>query len=381
MKPIVVQAAAVVLGVGLAAVGAYPHHAPTVTVDYRYTPDAAAVVAPLIAKFNAEGHEVDGYRILVAGNELASGTARNQLQAGAGFDAWTPASSVWGGLVAAGSSVELEQTVPSLMSSPQVISLWRSCAEELARSGHPIGWDTVIQLARTKGRYTQDCQGFELGATEADLSTSGLFALASWYALATGVSAPDGQLKLANLRGNRHAQRYVRHVEQLPQCWWQTSTDAARDIAAGVVSSVDGVYLQETSVVRYNHVDDPSVSFKVHDPGGMVAVYPSGGTYVADYPYYTVLNSTTTGRSAAASRAFGTWLAPQLTGLSLSQHGFRTPDLSAPIDQRAAFADYGATPDLPMASQLYPDLAPNVAQWLLTQWSRTGSGLRACHGL
>jgi hypothetical protein len=366
VRPTVVQAAGLAIGVALATIGVLPHHVPTITVVYEYTPDAGPVVEPLIHQYNDEAHELDGRRIVVQGVAQPSGDALRDITAGRTVGGWTPAASVWGGLGALqDSAISLEATVPSLMASPQTIALWKPCARELGWPDVQIGWPAILHLASTEGAGVPNCGGFVLGATYPDLSTSGLFALASWYALAT-----DGHLDLGHLKGNRRAQVTVDHIKTLPPFptkWWETSNEAVAAIARADITTVSGLYLQETSLITHNN-NDPRSGFYHLDPKGMVAVYPSGGTFIADYPYYTVGEPTTSSQVTDAAQVFGAWLGKQVAASDVSAYGFRTGDDVVSPQQQAMFTQKGALPSSP--DKVFPPLDPAVAQWMLAQWAR-----------
>ncbi len=67
-------------------------------VTFAYSPEKERLLKPVIARFNDEGREVDGKKVFVAGEVVASGEAQTRIAKGTFKPtAWSPASSLWGG--------------------------------------------------------------------------------------------------------------------------------------------------------------------------------------------------------------------------------------------------------------------------------------------
>jgi hypothetical protein len=361
VKPKWLTLTGAIIGVALVLIGVRPDRVETVELTYAYSPDFAPLIEPLIAAYNDRGLLVGGQRVVVHGVSISSGDARTDLVNGQlTATLWTPASSVWGELVLADATAAARPVGAgvSLASSPQVIAMWRDCAAEIGWSPtHQPSWDDVIALTQTHGRRTTHCREFTLAATYPDRSTSGLFAVASWYAMATGQT----ELSLDQLHGNRDATRQVAAIEHLPVGYGVTSVGVMNHMCADTSPHVEAVYLQENTLVSNN---DPSCLRK-RDAAGMVAVYPSGGTYIADYPLYVMAGTNTTSVDRAAALSFRSWVTKAITPAIAGAAGFRTADGVAVgiVDE-----EHGAIPELPDAAQILPSLTPDVARWLQVQW-------------
>jgi hypothetical protein len=346
---------------GLLLVGVYPEAKTQIEVSYVYSPDIAELVEPQISAFNDAGLVIGGRRVHVTGDQVSSGDARNLIKTGGlSADAWTPAASVWGSLLDTDvGGVETQPEVASLVSSPQVIAMWRDCAKELNWSDQAQpSWKQVFELARTSGEGTVNCVGFTLGGTDPNKSTSGLLAVASWYQVETG----RWPLTVSQLSRDESARRAVYDIEHGVAKYWDTSVNAMDDVCANKPPYVDGIYLQENTVVTKN--DDPTCQWQAN-PEGMVAVYPRGGTFAADYPFYSVTRPDSAPQEVEAATQFGAWLAAHLTPETVDSFGFRTADgtTGAQVSEQ-----YGALPSWPKPQQILAMPTRPVAEWLQQAW-------------
>ena len=144
----------------------------TTHVRYVISKDAKQLLLPLVERFNRE-HDVRVDAVTLTSGEaeqaIASGRERAVL--------WTPASSLWGRLLdhdAHAAWVPADN--PSLVSSPQVIAMWKNLAVALGWPRKKIGWHEVLELATSRRGWAAyghpEFGAFRLGHTNPDFSTS-----------------------------------------------------------------------------------------------------------------------------------------------------------------------------------------------------------------
>ena len=367
MSPRFAMALTSAVGSALLVVGVLPQAADPIEITYVYSTDIAPLIEPQITEFNDGELTIEGRPVQVTGVALASGDAIVDIELGnVAADAWTPAASVWGALFDGGATdVSISTEIPALVTSPQVIAMWRDCAQELGWTPtRQPSWQDVIDVAGTDGRGTTHCRGFALGGTDPNKSTSGLLALAAWYEVATGQSP----LTVKELRRNASARRMVRQVEFDVVRYWNTSSEVMDQICANEPPYVGGIYLQENTLVSNNN---PGCLWK-QNVDGMVAVYPSGGTFVADYPFYLVTRTDSSELNAQAAAQFGIWVRSRLTPDVSGAFGFRTAD---GIPDGLVDTTRGAIPELPTSKYVHRMPSGAVAEWLQSAWKTDcGSG-------
>ena len=371
IRPWTVALACAALGASLIGVGVFPERIAPIEITYVYSTDIAGMLTPLLDRFNSDPPKVMGHPIHVTGVALSSGDAERDIAVGIQVaDVWTPAASVWGSLLtdrsdALSGSIGVNLDAKSIVTSPQVIAMGRSCAEEVGWSpSDQLSWEQVVDLAATDGSNTRHCRGFTLGGTSPLSSTSGLLALASWY----GVASSTQPLLRAELQQNGPAQEQVRQIERLVIKYWDTSVTAMDHICENKPQFVTAIYLQENTLVTHN----TTKCLKKVNHLGMVGVYPTGGTYVADYPFYLVSRPDSTLSSEQASNALYNWLGREITAEVAGRFGFRTATGVAGglIDD-----EHGAVPSLPDLSQVLELPTADVTRWLQDRWiadCRTG---------
>ena len=95
-------------------------------IAFAYSPEKEMLLRPLIARFNDSGREVNGRKVFVEGQVVASGEAQSKIARGRLKPAaWSPASSLWGRLL----NFEADRPLapdenPSLVRTPLVIAMW-----------------------------------------------------------------------------------------------------------------------------------------------------------------------------------------------------------------------------------------------------------------
>jgi Ca-activated chloride channel family protein len=320
----------VVMVTALAIVGA--HSFDPAPGPARGTPDSNCVgvvvassqeksdlLSRLAGEYDQTKPNLDGTCVDVRVNTVASGSAEAALARGwSSADGpqptvWTPAATSWLGILQQDLYTKdvtsfLPADAPSLMQSPLVLAMPRPMALALGWPNAPVGWADLLKLAQDPqgwGRYGHPEWGrFRLGKTSPVQSTSGLHALVATYYAATGLSA---DLTAANVQDPKVAD-FVRGVEASVLHYGDTVSSffdglRASDAKGAAMSYVSAIATEEKQVLDYNAAR-PSTP--------LVAVYPKGGTMVADHPYAILSAPWVTNSQRAAAKGFLTWLqAPQ----------------------------------------------------------------------
>lgn len=316
---VTVIAAGAVLATALATHGGGAStRAAEIRVDYVFSKDARKLLEPLVARFNAEDHRIDGRRVRIVGNgDLSSGEAEAAISTRKLRPAlWTPASSLWGGLldhdagtrwVAPGST--------SLVASPQVIAIWKPFARALGWPNRAIGWRDIVALATSSRGWAAyghpELDPFKLGHTNPEFSTSGLSAVASEYYAVTG---KHRGLTLADIR--RPAVRAdVRSIEHSIVHYGETAAAFTAQMDLNGTPYAHAVYVQQTQVIAFNKTRRQATQ--------LVGIVPAEGTFVADYPLIALRVPWVGVETRAAARLFTRWLVPHITPALAKRNDFR----------------------------------------------------------
>lgn len=320
------------------------------TLQFVYTPDAEDLVAGPIKAFNNAGIEVSGHPVTVKPNPLPSGEAERGLEHGTtSADVWMPASSLWTSLLNQHAGRTMAPAGPSLVRSPQVVAIWQPLAKRLGWPERPVSWRDLLKLGATSADY-------RYGHTNPDFSTSGLNAMIAEYAAATG-DTPEG-LTAADA-ADPAAMQAVSAQEDHIVHYGDTAASFLDQMARYRGRYASWVITQETSLVGFRQ-DHPALRPR------LVAIYPSDGTYLADYPL-VAMSMATPGVDEfqrQAALVFQNWLPAHVSAQDAANHGYRsgavgTPALP-PIDQA-----HGANPDPPALLPL-PD--PTVVSRIQRSW-------------
>ncbi|MGH3024144.1 MAG: substrate-binding domain-containing protein [Gaiellaceae bacterium] len=359
-RAVVILAAAIAVGVAFATSegnGSAPNGSSgaPIVLEFPYSTDTEDLLEPLIEDFNAEGFRHEGREIVVEGEGIASGVAETAIAEGRLKPViWGPPSSLWGRLLNhhVGESWVADEN-PSLLRSPQVIAMWEPHARALGWPDAPIGWTDLLSLATdpdgwaTRGRPQYGA--FKLGHTNPNSSTSGLSAVAAmYYAVAGGFTAEE----IAG-PGVREA---VRDIERSIVHYGYTADDFLDQMARYGPGYAHAVAVQETSLVQFNE-ENESVK--------LVAVYPSEGTFVADYPFIVLRAPWVDDAERAAADVFQRWLLARITPELAASDAYRAPGAHrtlSPVD-----AEHGADPAQPEAELQLPP--PEVIATIQADWN------------
>ena len=255
---------------------------------------------------------VGGSCVTVSVEEVNSGDAELALANGwtgpTRPEVWSPASSAWVKLLTAQAPAVAARILPassdSLFQSPLVIGMPEPMATALGYPTTPIGWARILQLAqdpRGWAAYGHPEWGkFKLGKTNPTISTSGLHALIGAYYAAPG----GGDLTVATVASDP-VKAFVSKIETSVVHYGQTATDFLQHLryaddqgGDAPLHYISAIAVEEQELADYNV---GLVAGVQHSPPRvkLVAIYPSGGTPVADHPY-VVLGWSTDGQKAAA---------------------------------------------------------------------------------
>lgn len=283
-------------------------------VRYLVTQDAKKLLLPLVEQFNrTHDVQVDAEMTLTSGEAeaaIASGNERPVL--------WTPASRLWGRLLDHDAHAQWVPTgSPSLVSSPQVIAMWKTLAVALGWPRAKIGWREVLALATSGRRRGWTAYGhrefgsFRLGHTNPDFSTSGLSAVVSEY---YAVTHKRRDLRLQDIR-RPEVRAAVRTIERSIVHYGKTAAAFTKQMDRYGAPYAHAVYVQETQVLEFNKT--------TRQADKLVEIVPAEGTFVADYPLIVLRAPWVDGRARAAAEVFRTWLVSRITASVAAANGFK----------------------------------------------------------
>jgi Ca-activated chloride channel family protein len=341
------------------------------------------LLAELAKGYNLAGRGFGGRCAAVSVHKKTSGAAMDALAAG--WDAardgspapqvWTPTASLWLGLLrakaaAADRAVLPDGEFPSIAKSPLAIAMLKPMADELHRSGHPIGWADVLALsADPRGwasRGHPEWGRFTFGKDNPHLSTSGLAATIAAYYAATGRSSDLTEADLTDPKVTRFVsgvESGVVHYSDDAVKFLSNLTEA--DAQGKALSYVHAIAMQEELVYLYNQgapTGDPAQLGKGRKPSvPLVAIHPADGTLMLDHPYVVLPSASADQRAAAAD--FLSYLREPAQQRRLTDLGFR--DANGVADSRLTQA-IGA--DAGEKLSLINPPAPNVLTKILSGW-------------
>jgi Ca-activated chloride channel homolog len=320
----------------------------TGTVLFRSTPgcyqvliassqEKATMLKDFALAYNRGGPQVGGRCVAVKVEEVRSGDAELALARGwtgpTRPDVWLPASSAWVKMLASQLSPETAaRTLPvssnSLFQSPLVIGMPAPMAAALDYPAKPVGWARILQLARDPrgwGAFGHaDWGPFKLGKTNPTISTSGLHALIGAY-----YAAPGGANLTADSVASAPVQDFVRQIESSVVHYGQTATGFLRNLryeddqsAQAALQYISAIAVEEKELADYNAGLVAGVQ-RSAPRVKLVAVYPAGGTQVANHPY--VVLGWATDAQRAVAREFESFIRAQKTTIEGRHFRFDDP--------------------------------------------------------
>jgi Ca-activated chloride channel family protein len=293
----------------------------SIRLHFAYSPDKAKLLEPLIRSYNASGASVDGRRVVVAGQNIASGDAEAKIAAGRlKPTVWTPVSSLWGRLANHESDRSyVPDENPSLVRTTMVIAMWEPMARALGYPRRKLGFGDILRLARSKRGWAAfghpEFGAFKLVHTNPDYSTSGLSAVVAQYYAASGKT--EG-LRLRDVARVRPA---VKDIEQSIVHYGDTTLFIAEQLRNEGLGYASAVAMGEETLVDYN--------LRRGSRPKLVAIYPREGTFSFDHPFVVLDAPWVTGAQRRAARSFRAHLAARLDAGTAARFGFRPAALDA----------------------------------------------------
>ena len=263
-----------------------------IVVDFSYSlgGQKEALLGPLIERFNRERHTIGGRAVrVVADNSRTSGDqVRMIAEQTLTPAAWAPSDISWGAklnYIVTKRARRSERWVTAdptvLMSSATTIAMWESQLTALGGQGRPIGWKDVLGLAtdgwESVGR--RDLGPFKFVHPSPETSTTGLQATVAEYQFAAGTQGP---LSLEDIDGEEVRSK-VRSIESAIEHYGDSAVDTEDRLAAEGSNYASIVALGEVAVLGVNRKRQ-----RAGKEGRLVAVYPAGGMFLREEPFYVV---------------------------------------------------------------------------------------------
>ncbi|MFG1920290.1 protein kinase [Cryptosporangium sp. NPDC048952] len=264
------------------------------------SPEKAGVVSTLAERYNAHPGDVDGkcvhvHIVIAKSGEAVQALAKHWPVADYGTrpDVWTPASSVWVGLLGQKAGAIGAQTkAPSLARSPLVIAAPEATARAMGWPAKSPSWQEIARYAGSDAEWAEVSKSntpFLFARTNPLVSTSGLHATLAAYLAAPGRTGDvEEDLKRSSVR------LFLRTLERSTDRYGDTTltfldTLRQQEEQSGA-SPVSALAVEEQTVWAYNQ-GEPMSAGSSHLPAPaqkLVAMQPRDGTLVSDHPYVTV---------------------------------------------------------------------------------------------
>ena len=293
---------------------------PLLRVAFVHSPEKAAMLEPLIARYNAERHRAGGATVQIVGRNLSSGQATDDIGAGRLKPAlWSPASSLWGRLLnyTADRRYAPERS-PSLVSTPLVVAMWEPMARALGWPAQRVGFEQLLRLATSRRGWAayghREFGPFKLGHTNPDFSTAGLSAVAAEYYAARGKR--EG-LTVADVERPAVRDR-IRRIERSIVHYGDTTLFIADQMRRQGPGYASAVAMEEVTLLDFNR-----------DRAGqprLVALYPPEGTFYSDNPFIVLDAPWVSAKERAAAGRFQEFLADRIDPELAARSGFRPAD-------------------------------------------------------
>ena len=310
-----------------------PAPADAVTLLFPYGSEKEEWLTAATNGFNSGGFETgDGRPIRVEAVPLGSGETMSEVLSGR-MEAHivSPASGVFIELANAESRAttgkDLVGETRSLVLSPVVIAMWRPMAEALGWPDEPVGWQTVIDLAKNPDGWAAhghpEWGQFKFGHTHPEFSNSGLISvLAEAYAGA----GKTRDLIVEDLRRPEVAD-FVGEVERAVVHYGSSTGFFGRKMFDRGPQFLSAAVLYENMVVEAN---DPQVGKPYDLPFEVVAIYPAEGTFQSDHPVGVVDREWVTDAHRDAAEVYVDYLLDRERQEQALAFGFRPGDPAVP---------------------------------------------------
>jgi Ca-activated chloride channel homolog len=197
--------------------------------------------------------------------------------------------------------------------------MWEPFAEALGWPERQIGFEQIIQLARSNQGFAEfghpEFGRFKLVHTNPDFSTSGLEAVVAEYYAATGKK--EG-LTEQDVEGSK-ARAIVRDIERSIVHYGDTTLFIADQMRKEGPGYASAVAMEEVTLLDFNRNRGPQPK--------LVALYPPEGTFYSDNPFIVLDGEWVRPAQRQGAERFQQFLAEEITPELAARSGFRPADL------------------------------------------------------
>ncbi len=311
-----------------------PPPRPAVVVSFSYSTgyQKRELLEPLIEQFNRERHMLGERAIFVDAQHdedkrYTSGEAEQMIRdRQLTPTAWSPADGLWGeALNFAVGERWAPSDSPALVSSATTIAMWEPLARAIGWPERRLGWADVLTLSlagKVPGR--PDLGPLKFAHSVPATSTTGLQATAAEYLFAAGKRRG---LTVADVRAEP-ARRKVRAIERAIEHYAES--------AVGLEDQLRIARLQDyANVAALGEVAVLGVNRDRRKQGErLVSIYPKEGILLREEPYYVLDAPWVDADERRAARAFGEYLAEEITPDLAMSIGYRPGDRNAELPAR-----------------------------------------------
>ncbi|MBI3732522.1 MAG: VWA domain-containing protein [Chloroflexi bacterium] len=334
----------------LTSSGAVTPSTPTSTFELAYSPEKAALMKEVIARFNGAGFKLPGGQTMTIDATAMDAEEMVDAARGGRFTAISPDSSLWLAQLDAGRDSPLVGEVARYAVTPVVIAMWNDTAQSLGYPKKAIGWQDLLSKARFD-------PNFRWSHPAASTASGVLATLAEFYAGAGKTRA----LTEDDVR-SRAALDYVAALEKTVRYYGEGEQATIDQLLANGRGYLDATVVSERMVIYHNS----KAATK------LVAVYPAEGALWQDHPL-ALLEQAGLGddQRLIYRRLRDFLLTPEIQKLVL-QSGYRPVDLNLRLDDPASpiRAANGVDPTQPQTTLQMPSTAVVTlvqASWALTK--------------
>ncbi len=337
-------------------------------VTLAYSPEKAALIKDLTAKFNATKPRTPDREVMqIALVELTSEEMVNQALAGEpAFQALTPDSSLWLDQLnrrwaqAQAAGQEPGAIAPRITGeavryaiSPIVIAAWENVARDLGWPDRPVGWTTL----QTKA---QQDSSFRWSHPSTAYASGLLATLAEFYA---GAGVQRGLT--VEMAQDPKTVEFVSAIEKTVKFYGEAELAVIQRVVQDGPKTLDAFVISEQLVVAFN------TAVYGRPPARLVALYPAEGTLWADHPLALLETPEITANQRRTFQAFREFLATAESQTTILRAGYRPADLSIPLGSPGSplVAANGVDPAQPQTTLQLP--APDVVQVVQNVWALT----------
>ncbi|MGQ9489199.1 MAG: VWA domain-containing protein [Anaerolineae bacterium] len=336
------------------------------TLVIAYSPEKAALIQELAAKFNAEKQRTPDRQLMqVRLVELTPEEMLNRVLAGEPeFQALTPDSSLWLDQLNR-RWLQTQAVTPGAIAprltgepvryaiSPIVIAAWEDVARGLGWPDRPVGWKTLQTRAQQDGNFRW--------SHPSTAYASGLLATLAEFYVGAGVQRG----LTAELAQDPKTIEFVSAIEKTVKFYGEAELAVIRRVAQEGPKSLDAFIVSEQLVVAFN------TGVFGRPPSRLVAIYPIEGTLWADHPLALLETAEVTANQRRTFQALREFLTRSESQTLILRAGYRPADLSISLSGPASplTAANGVDPAQPQTTLQLPP--PDVVQVVQNVWTLT----------